>query len=32
CNHVIGLDRTFITALSHGRNPNLFCLIHAATG
>ncbi|CAF2940175.1 unnamed protein product [Rotaria sp. Silwood2] len=23
CNHVIDLDRTFITALSHGRNPNI---------
>ncbi|CAF0915962.1 unnamed protein product [Rotaria sp. Silwood1] len=23
CNHVIDLDRTFITALSHGRNPNV---------
>lgn len=23
CNHVIDLQRTFITALSHGRNPNV---------
>ncbi|CAF3501536.1 unnamed protein product [Rotaria socialis] len=23
CNHVIDLDRTFMTALSHGRNPNV---------
>ncbi|CAF3484690.1 unnamed protein product [Rotaria sordida] len=23
CNHVIDLDRTFITALSHGRNSNI---------
>lgn len=23
CNHVIDAHRTFITALSHGRNPNV---------
>jgi hypothetical protein len=23
CNHVIDIQRTFITALSHGRNPNV---------
>ena len=23
CNHVIDIQRTFITALSHGRNPNI---------